>query len=159
MQISFSKTAILVTTAMITCLGSTAATFAAPNLGDGIFCVSKGKTESKNLYYYTSEITDKTIEKKEPISVTLVEKQVDVTTDALVVIDKKAKTVTVSELVGESVSPPTDNPVALAKLTPVGLNEFKGKDKTGAEITLKLEDQYSLAKLTHAGKIYPGVCR
>ena len=160
MQISIRKTAILFTAVMITSLGSTTATFAAPpSLSDGIICVSKGKTGSKSLYYYTSEITDATFAKKQPISVTLLERQVDVNTDELVVIDKKAKSVSVTALAEESVSPPTQNPVALANLKMVGPDEFKGKDQTGAEITLKLEKQNSVAKMTHAGKTYLGVCR
>ncbi|MBV8884174.1 MAG: hypothetical protein JO235_09280 [Chroococcidiopsidaceae cyanobacterium CP_BM_RX_35] len=131
---------------------------ATPSLSDGIICIARGKKAGNNVYFYTSLIDNATLSKKQPVSVTMLEKQVTAGEEDLVILDKKKRTVSVTALDVETVSAPEQEPAALARTTLTGNNTFSGTDQTGTPVTFSLEKNYSAIKLTHAGQTYSGVC-
>lgn len=155
------KTSVLATstTALLSiCLPPSLA--ASPSLSDGIMCVAKGKKgQDTNVYFYTSAIDDATFSKKQPVSVTMLEKQVEVDEEDLVVLDKYKQNLTVTAIKAVTLSASELEPVALAQTTLTSKDTFSGKTKTGTPITFRLEKDYSVIKLTHAGQTYSGICR
>ncbi len=132
---------------------------APPSLSDGIICIAKGKKGGNNLYFYTSLIDNASLSQKQPVSVTMLEKQVVVGQDDLVILDQRKRTVSVTAIEANYQSAPEQEPVALARTTYTGNNAFSGTGQTGSPVTFTLENNDSAIKLTHAGKTFSGVCR
>lgn len=133
---------------------------ASPSLSDGIMCIAKGKKgQDRNVYFYTSAIDDATFSKKQSVSVTMLEKQVEVDEADLVVLDKDKQDLTVTGIETVTESAPELEPVALAQTTLTSKDTFSGKTKTGTPVTFRLEKDYSAIELTHGGQTYSGICR
>jgi len=63
-----------------------------PTLGDGIICTATGKTaQGVKLYVYTSEIDDDSINKKEPVTLTMVSPVSDVVEGQILVVNGKSQ--------------------------------------------------------------------
>ncbi|GAA6614635.1 hypothetical protein [Scytonema sp. NUACC26] len=131
---------------------------ASPSLDDGIICIAKKKEGRGKVYFYTSLIDGNTFNKKQPVSVTMLETQSEVTTSDLLILDKKKQSVSVTNIESESITNPELEPVAIAKTNLTDNNEFKGQTQTGTPVTFKLKNNYSKWQLTHAGQTYSGVC-
>lgn len=103
---------------------------AAPSLGDGIICIAKGMTnQGQKIYFYTSVIDDNTMQKKQPVSVTINE-----------------------FMNGEM------EPAGLASTTYQGDNTFSGKSQAGSPISFTLLGNYSVVQIQHSGQTFTGVC-
>jgi|GEM_PF-1416163 len=129
-----------------------------PSLNDGIICVAGKAGKKGGYYFYTSTIDDSSISQKQPVSVTLLQRQVTVSETDLLVIDKTKKTVTLTDIEGESVSNPEAQIVDTATTTLTSNNTFTGKTKKGSPISFTISENYSKIKLTFAGKNYSGSC-
>lgn len=130
---------------------------ATPSLGDGILCVAKGKTDQGNkVYFYTSVIDGSSINRKQPVSVTIVEPASEITEDALVVINKATQSVTFDTF--GTATPPEMQPVGLALTTYQGNNTFKGKSQAGSPLSFTLDNNYQVIKIQHSNATYTGVC-
>jgi hypothetical protein len=129
----------------------------APSLGDGIICVAKGQTDQGNkIYFYTSLIDGASINRKQPVTVTMVEPASEITEDALVVINKEIQSVTFDAF--GAVTPPEMQPVGLALTTYQGNNTFKGKSQAGSPLSFTLDNNYRVIKIQHTNTTYTGVC-
>ena len=128
-----------------------------PSLGDGIICVAKGKTQKGNkIYLYTSVIDDNSIQKKQPVSVTINERMVTVDADELVVLDSQQNTLAiVDSLTG---SPPEMQPVGQASTTYQGNDTFSGKTADGTPVSFTLQNNYKVFKIKHGTQSYTGSC-
>ncbi|MFB2876350.1 hypothetical protein [Floridanema aerugineum] len=103
---------------------------ASPSLGDGIICVAKGETVQGNkIYFYTSVIDNNTMQKKQPVSVTM----------------------------NESINGQMQQ-AGLASTTYQGNDNFKGKSGAGSPISFSLLGSYSVIQIQHGGKTYTGIC-
>ncbi len=103
---------------------------ASPNLGDGIICVAKGVTnQGHKIYFYTSVIDDNTMQKKQPVSVTI----------------------------NESINGEME-PAALASTTYQGNDTFSGKSQAGSPISFTLLGNYSVVQIKHSGQTFTGIC-
>ena len=129
-----------------------------PSLSDGIICIAKGKNGGNNLYFYTSVIDNASFNQKQPVSVTMLQKQIVVGQDDLVILDKNKRTVSVTALQVNYQSAPEQEPVALARTTFTGNNTFSGNDRTGSPVTFTLNNNDSKIKLTHGGQSFYGAC-
>lgn len=149
--------AITVALGLSNVLVKTVSAQAAPNLGDGILCVAKGKTDQGNkVYFYTSLIDGTSINRQQPVSVTIVEPASEITEDALVVINKATQSVTFDTF--GAATPPEMEPVGLALTTYQGNNTFKGKSQAGTPLSFTLDNNYRLIKIQHSNATYMGVC-
>ncbi|MFB2836122.1 hypothetical protein [Floridanema evergladense] len=103
---------------------------ASPSLSDGIICIAKGKTDKgSRIYFYTSVIDDNTMQKKQPISVTI----------------------------NESINGQMQ-PAGLASTSYQGNNNYSGKSQAGSPISFSLSRDYSGIQIRHGGKTYTGIC-
>ncbi|WP_013334274.1 hypothetical protein [Gloeothece verrucosa] len=127
-----------------------------PSLGDGVMCVAKGKTKDGKIYLYTSLIDSSTIDRKQPVSVTIVEPVSTISDSELVVLDKKTN----SLLIGDAVSatPPEMQPVGLALTTYQGNNTFSGKTQAGTPVSFSLQNSYRTIQIQHGDQKFTGVC-
>jgi hypothetical protein len=129
----------------------------APSLGDGIICVAKGKTtKGSKIYLYTSVIDYNSLEKKQPVSVTINEPMVTVEGDELVVLDSQQNTLTIVD--SATGSPPEMQPVGQASTTYQGNNTFSGKTAAGTPVSFTLQDNYKVFKVTHGNQTFTGIC-
>jgi len=150
-----SLTSLIIVTTSSQLLPSLAAS---PSLSDGIICIAKGKKGGNNLYFYTSVIDNASFNQKQPVSVTMLQKQVMIGQEDLVILDRQKRTVSVTALEANYQSAPEQEPVALARTTFTGNNTFSGNDRTGSPITFTLNNNDSGIKLTYAGQTFSGVC-
>ena len=156
----FFKAASITTLTTVMLSSSLLPSFAAfPSLNDGIICIAKKKQGQGQVYFYTSLIDGNTFSKKQPVSVTMLETQSQITANDLVILDKKKHNISVTNIESESVTNPELEPVAMAQTSLTGNNEFKGQTKTGTPVTFTLKNDYSKWQLIHAGQSYSGVCR
>lgn len=153
----FSKIALLTmgTTLVLPNLMIQSSLAQTPSLDDGIMCIARGKTDKgTKVYFYSSVIDDDSINKKHPVSVSIVEPVGEITEGELVVLDNQ------SLLVDDfaSVTPPEMQPVGLAITYYRGNNSFTGKTQAGTPVSFSLENNYRTFKLNHGGETYTGVC-
>jgi hypothetical protein len=127
-----------------------------PNLNDGFFCVA-GKRGG--YYYLTSAVNDASISQKQPVSVTVLQRQGAVGVTDVLIVDRTKNTLTIADLERIREYAPEATPVGSGEVTFAGNNTFTGKTKTGAPLSLTLSKDYSTLTLTHAGKTYRGICR
>ncbi|MEG3438523.1 hypothetical protein V0288_15435 [Pannus brasiliensis CCIBt3594] len=129
----------------------------APSLGDGMICVARGKTNAgAKIYFYTSEIDDDSIDRKEPVSVTMVQPVTDITEGEVVVLDKEKHSILIDAF--GAATPPAMQPVGLALTTYQGNNTFSGKSQAGTPLSFSLSENNRVFTLQHAGSTYTGVC-
>jgi hypothetical protein len=129
----------------------------APSLGDGIICVAKGKTDKGNkIYFYTSLIDGASINRKQPVTVTMVQPASEITEGELLIIDKKTQSVLFDAF--GSATPPEMQPVGLALATYQGNNTFQGKSQAGSSLSFTLDNNYRVIKIQHTNTTYTGVC-
>ncbi|CAD5983724.1 Similarity [Planktothrix tepida] len=103
---------------------------AAPSLGDGIICVAKGRTnQGHKIYFYTSVIDNNSMEKKQPVSVTI----------------------------NESINGQMQ-PAGLASTTYQGNDTYSGKSQAGSPISFSLLGNYSVIQIQHSGQTFTGIC-
>jgi hypothetical protein len=129
---------------------------AKPNLNDGIICVA-GKRGG--FYYTTSTINDASISQKQPISVTVLQRQGAIGVNDVMIYDRTKNTLVVADLETVREYTPEATPVGSGTVTYVGNNTFTGKTSTGAPLSLTLAKDYSTVILTHAGRTSRGLCR
>jgi len=129
---------------------------APPSLNDGIICVAGKKG---GYYFYTSTIDDASIKLRQPVSITILQKQITVGENDLVIIDKSKKTVTITDFESETISNPESQVVDTATTSLSGKNIFTGKTKNGTPISFSLSSNYSKIMINHAGKVYSGKCQ
>jgi hypothetical protein len=128
-----------------------------PSLANGIVCAARGKTEAgKRLYAYTSVIDGNSMQKKQPVSVTLISPVSDTIGGEVLVIDKQRRTVSIESF--EVATKPQMQPIALASTTFQGKNTFSGKTETGTPVSFTLEDNFRTFTLKHGNATYTGVC-
>ncbi|MFM7476809.1 MAG: hypothetical protein ACKO2T_14125 [Microcystis aeruginosa] len=128
-----------------------------PSLGDGIICTATGKTaQGVKLYVYTSEIDDDSINKKEPVTLTMVSPVSDVVEGQILVVNKDDNTVTIDNFA--AATPPEMQPVGLAVTTYQGRNTFSGKSQAGTPVSFTLENNLRTIKVKHGGDSFTGVC-
>jgi len=127
-----------------------------PNLNDGIICIA-GKRGG--FYYTTATIDDASISQKQPVSVTVLQKQGAIGVNDVVIYDRAKNSLTIADLESIREYTPAATPVGSGKLTYSGNNTFTGKTSTGAPINFTLSKDYSVITLTHNGQTYKGVCR
>jgi hypothetical protein len=126
-----------------------------PNLNDGIICIA-GKRGG--FYYTTGTIDDASINQKQPVSVTVLQRQGAVGVNDVVIYDRTKNTVTIADLESVREYTPAATPVGSGQVTFTGNNTFTGKTSTGAPLSFTLSKDYSTLTLTHAGRTYRGVC-
>jgi hypothetical protein len=128
-----------------------------PSLEDGILCVAKGKTAKEGrIYLYTSEIDNKSLKQKKPVSVTINERMVTVENDELVVLDSKKHTLTIVDSV--TGSPAEMQPVGKASTIYQGNNTFSGKTVAGTPVSFTLDNNYKVFKVKHGDQTFIGIC-
>jgi hypothetical protein len=129
----------------------------APSLADGILCVARGKTsQGAKVYFYTSVIDGKSVNRKQPVTVTIVEPMGDVEAGEVVILDKKRGTVTFDAF--EAATPPRMQPAGLARTVYQGKNTFSGKSQAGSNLSFTLSNNNRVFTVQHAGGTYTGVC-
>lgn len=129
----------------------------APSLGNGIVCVARGKTTQGNkIYLYTSVIDFNSIQKKQPVSVTISQSMSTVEAEELVVVDSQANTIAVVDSV--TGSPPEMQPVGLAMTTFQGNNTFSGKTAAGTPVSFTLDNNFKVLKIKHGDQSFTGSC-
>lgn len=127
-----------------------------PSLNDGFICIA-GKRGG--FYYTTSSINDASISQKQPVSVTVLQKQGAIGVTDTVIYDRTKNTLLIADLESVREYTPEATPVGAGNVTYAGNNTFTGKTSTGAPLSLTLSKDFSTLTLTHAGKTYRGVCR
>ncbi|MBJ7898498.1 MAG: hypothetical protein GC158_00955 [Cyanobacteria bacterium RI_101] len=128
-----------------------------PSLGNGIVCVARGKTTQGNrIYLYTSVIDYNSIQKKQPVSVTINESMVTVEAEELVVVDSQANTLTIVDSV--TGSPPEMQPVGRASTIYQGNNTFSGKTAPGTPVSFTLNNNFQVFKIKHGAEAFTGSC-
>jgi hypothetical protein len=127
-----------------------------PSLSDGILCIA-GKRGG--FYFTTSAISDTSISQKQPVSVTVLQRQDAVGVSDLVIYDRTKQSLTFADLESVRVYTPEATPVGSGTVTYTGNHTFTGKTSTGAPLRLALSKNNNTLTLTHAGKTYKGVCR
>lgn len=128
-----------------------------PSLGDGIMCAARGKTDKgTKVYFYTSLIDDYSINKKRPVSVSIVEPVGEIVGGEVVVLDKTHQSLLIDDFA--AVIPPEMQPVGLGITTYQGNNRFTGKTQAGTPVSFSLENNNRTFKLNHGGESYTGVC-
>jgi hypothetical protein len=129
----------------------------APSLGNGIICVARGKTTQGNkIYLYTSVIDYNSIQKKQPVSVTISQSMATVEAEELVVVDSQANTLAIVDSV--TGSPPKMQPVGLAATTYQDNNTFSGKTGAGTPVSFTLDNNFKVFKITHGNQSFTGSC-
>jgi hypothetical protein len=129
----------------------------APSLGNGVICVARGKTTQGNkIYLYTSVIDYNSIQKKQPVSVTISQSMVTVDAEELVVVDSQANTLAIVDSV--TGSPPEMQPVGLASTTYQGNDTFSGKTKAGTPVSFTLDKNFKVFKIKHGSQSFTGSC-
>ena len=127
------------------------------SLNDGIMCTARGKTpEGVKIYLYTSLIDNTSIDKKQPVSVTMVEPMTDVVAGELIVIDKKSQTLIIDDF--DAATSPEMQPVGSAMTTYQGKDTFSGMSKAGTPVSFTLGNNYSAFTIKHGNETYMGVC-
>ena len=147
---------LLICSSLLAVAGIKPALADSANLNDGIVCVAGKKG---GYYFYTSTIDDSSIKLKQPVSLTILQKQVTVGENDLVIIDKSKKTVTLTDFETETISNPESQVVDTATASLNGKNIFVGKTKKNSPISFALSKDYSKIKINFAGKIYSGKCQ
>ncbi len=128
-----------------------------PSLGNGIICVARGKTSQGNkIYLYTSAIDYNSIQKKEPVSVTIIQSVAKVEAEELVVVDSQQNTLTIVDSV--TGSSPEMQPVGQASTTYQGNNTFNGKTAAGTPVSFTLDNNYKVFKIKHSNQSFTGSC-
>ncbi len=127
-----------------------------PSLSDGIICIA-GKRGG--FYYTTATIDDASISQKQPVSVTVLQRQGAVGVNDVVIYDRTKNSVTIADLESVREYTPAATPVGSGKVTYTGNNTFTGKTSTGAPLSFTLSKNYGTITLTHNGQTYKGVCR
>ncbi len=127
-----------------------------PSLADGFICIA-GKRGG--FYYTTSMINDASISQKQPVSVTVLQRQGAVGVNDVLIYDRTKNSLVVADLETVQTYTPAATPVGSGQVTYVGNNTFTGKTATGAPLSLTLSKDYSTLRLSHAGRNYKGVCR
>jgi hypothetical protein len=150
---------ILLCSGLAVCMGAEIALADTPNLNDGLICVAGKAGKKGGYYFYTSTIDKASLAQKQPVSVTILQKQITETDTNLLIIDKTKKTVTFTDIAAESISNPEAQIVDNAKTTFVGKNTFLGKTGKGSPIGFALSPDYSKIKIKLDGKTYSGKCQ
>jgi hypothetical protein len=128
-----------------------------PSLANGILCVARGKTEAGNrLYAYTSMIDGRSIQAKQPVSVTLSSTVSNTIEGEVIVIDKQRRMVAIEGFT--ATTKPQMQPVALAQTTFQGNNTFSGKTQTGTPVSFTLSQDFRTFTIKHGNETYTGVC-
>ncbi len=128
-----------------------------PSLANGIICVAKTNTDGRKVYAFTSVIDGATMNKKQPVSLTITEPVGTVDEAQILVVNKRTNTVTLTTLA--EVTPPEMQPVAVARTMFVGKNTFTGKTGTGTPVTITLEGDLSKARIQHGNQTFNAKCQ
>jgi hypothetical protein len=149
-----SNLLLAVTSLSVTVL-AIAASSLLPSLNNGIICVAEKKDGD---YFYDSASDSDAIARKQPISMTILYKQEQVTDNNAVIIDKTNQSATLVSLEKQTSSSPEAQIAGAAATTLTGDRTFKGKTETGVPIMFNLSKDYANIRLTYDGKHYTGVC-